>query len=633
MNAGSAKSQWKGLRHFNFVLFSALFLIVSSMYLGGCSGGSEDSGTSGGDTGEVVIGLTDAQGDFLTYTVHVLSLTLTKKNGAVVDTLPLETRVDFAQYTEMTEFLTAATVPSGVYVKAVMTLDYRDADIQVEDVNGSGVQVETILDEDGNELSILEVAVHLEDRNQLLIAPGIPAHLTLDFDLKASNWVEFDNGVPTVTVEPVLLADVNPEDPKIHRLRGPLKDVDVNNGSFEVFIRPFIHVISGGNSPFGVLEVVTDAETVYEINGENYQGIDGLTALDEQQVLTAVIVMGDLNIKQRRFEATQVYAGSSVPGGTLDVVSGNVISRSDDELTVKGATLIRGDGSVIFNDEIVVLLGENTTVSRQLSMDSFEIDDISVGQRITVFGKLNEDETRLNANFDDEDGHGHVRMHLTTLKGDAVATEEGALFIDLKAINGRRVGQFDFTGTGSDPDNDADPQNYDIDTGALDLNGMAAGAPVKVRGFVTPFGHMPEEADFSATTVVNVSAVKGLMFVSWLPASTAAIEDLSKDGFTMNLAGVGFFHHVKRAGVLTDLTDLAQNPVIEPDDDGEGLFSIVQDGSSQLFFEFDGFSEELAQRLAENTAVKRITATGTFDDATANMTTNWVMVKLNPKVE
>ena len=628
MNVGSAGLKWNGLLRFVFMTLSALVLMTLSIYLAGCSGGSGDSGVSGGDTGDIVIGLTDAQGDFLTYTVDVLSLTLTKQNGAEVDTLPLETRVDFAQYAEMTEFLTAATVPSGVYVKAVMTLDYGNADIQVEDAGGNAVHVDNILDENGNELSILDVAVHLEDRNQLIIAPGIPSHLTLDFDLKASNGVEFDNGVPTVTVEPILLADVNPVDSKIHRLRGPLKEVDLNNGSFEIIIRPFIHVLSGGESPFGILEVITDDETVYEINGDIYRGADGLAVLGEQQVLTAVIAMGDLNIQQRHFEATQVYAGSSVPGGILDVVSGNVISRIDDQLTVKGATLIRGDGSVIFKDEIVVLVGENTTVSRQLSVDPFEIDDISVGQRITVFGELNEDETQLNANFNNDNGHGHVRMHFTTLKGDVVAAEEGALIADLKVVDGRRISLFDFTGTGSDPDNDADPQNYDIDTGFLDLADPLAGAPVKVRGFVTPFGHGPEEADFSATTVVNVSAVKGLMFVSWLPASAAAIEDLSKDGFTVNLAGIGMFHYVKRAGVVTDLTDLAQNPAIVPDADSEGLFLIVQGGSSQLFFDFEGFSEELAQRLTENAAVKRITATGAFDDATATMTANWVKVKL-----
>jgi hypothetical protein len=55
----------------------------------------------------VVIALTDAEGDFASYTVDVLSLTLTTANGAVVETLPLSTRVDFARYTDLTEFLSA----------------------------------------------------------------------------------------------------------------------------------------------------------------------------------------------------------------------------------------------------------------------------------------------------------------------------------------------------------------------------------------------------------------------------------------------------------------------------------------------------------------------------------------------
>ena len=59
----------------------------------------------------------------------------------------------------------------------------------------------------------------------------------------------------------------------------------------------------------------------------------------------------------------------------------------------------------------------------------------------------------------------------------------------------------------------------------------------------------------------------------------------------MNLAGIGMFHHVKQAGVVTDLSDLDQNPAIVPDADSEGLFLIVQGGSIQLFFYFEGFSD------------------------------------------
>ena len=47
-----------------------------------------------------MIGLTDADGDFLSYSVDVVSLTLTKADGAIVATLPLRQRVDFADLVE-----------------------------------------------------------------------------------------------------------------------------------------------------------------------------------------------------------------------------------------------------------------------------------------------------------------------------------------------------------------------------------------------------------------------------------------------------------------------------------------------------------------------------------------------------
>ena len=150
--------------------FLVLFAIVTmTTALPGCNQNDDNNSTN--ETGELTIGLTDAP---------VVSLTLTKANGAVVETVPVATRVDFAQYTEMTEFLTAATVPSGFYVKATLTLDYSNADIRVEDDNGDAVPVRVIQDEQGSAIGEMELSVRLEGLRALLIAPGIPAHLTLD---------------------------------------------------------------------------------------------------------------------------------------------------------------------------------------------------------------------------------------------------------------------------------------------------------------------------------------------------------------------------------------------------------------------------------------------------------------------
>jgi hypothetical protein len=602
------------------VLIASLF-IASIIGLSGCDIVSPTDGDETENLGQVVIGLTDAEGDFVNYTIDVVSLTLTKANGTVVSTLPLSTRVDFAQYTEMTEFLTAATVPSGIYNKATLLLDYQDAEIWVEDSTGEAVQVETILDVDGNPITTLEVSVRLEGQNVLVILPGVPAHLTLDFNLNASNQVEFDAfDSPILTVQPFLLAEVNPEAPKIHRLRGPLKDVDVAGGTFEVIIRPFIHIISGGNDQFGTLEVRTDDETVYEINGESYQGQAGLNAMDDLQTLAAVIVIGDLRFNPTRFEANQVYAGSSVPGGDMDVVTGNVISRNSNILTVKGATLIRAGGSVVFNNTLNVQLGVNTVVRRQLSSEDYSIDDISVGQRLTVFGTLNTEETELDAT------EGYAHMHLTTISGLAVYTGLPWFVVDLNSISRRRISLFDFSGTGISPPDDADPTNYEIDVGALDVSSIPLGNPVKVRGFVNSFGQAPE--DFQAWTVIDVANVRACMVVNWNPPSATAFDSISSNNLTLNLDGVGIFHHLHRAGVVIDLTELLDPPSIQPTEEGEGLFLISQGGTLQVHFTFENFVTDLEERLAADGSIKGIFAAGLYDDATATLTARHIAIRM-----
>ena len=232
----SFHNQWRRVSHF---LICGLILSVLSLV--GCGGGSGGSSSGGGGqttSGEVVIGITDAEGDFVSYSVDIVSITLTKASGAVVETLPLTTRVDFAQYTEMTEFVTAATIPSGVYTGARIRLDYTNADIRVEDASGQAVAA-AVKDQNGQPITTMELTVKLDDRASLLIVPGIPAHLTLDFNLQASNTVNTSVSPPLVTVQPFLVAQVNQEDPKTHRIRGPLKSVNQNNSSFQVILCPY----------------------------------------------------------------------------------------------------------------------------------------------------------------------------------------------------------------------------------------------------------------------------------------------------------------------------------------------------------------------------------------------------------
>ncbi len=422
------------------MLFLISMMAITLMF-SACGGGSSGSDNSSGD---VLIGLTDAKGDFATYTVDVISLTLTKQNGQTVETLPLNTRVDFAQYTDLTEFLTAATIPNGVYVKGTMTLDYTNADIQVEDADGNAIAVNNIVDSNGDPLTQLVASVNLKGRNSLPVAPGIPASLTLDFDLKQSNSVAFDvNDIPTITVTPLLVAEVNAKAPKRHRVRGPLKDVEVDKHRFTIFIHPFRNRISTGARHFGALKVNVDDNTVYEINGTAYTGTDGLTELALQPEKTAMIARGVVQFAPRRFIAREVYAGSSVPGGTLDVVRGSVMARSGNSLTVRGATLTRNDGSVQFKDTVTVLLDNTTIVRKQMSPDPFAINDISVGQRLTVFGTASVDG---DGAWTLDAANGYARMLVSVARGTVQnisfipeSPPQFPFVLDVQTINGRNV--------------------------------------------------------------------------------------------------------------------------------------------------------------------------------------------------
>lgn len=594
-------------------------LLTAATVLGtGCKD-SEATKTSSETNGEVLIGLTDAPGDFISYAVDVKSITLTKANGAVVETMPMTTTVDFAQYTDVTEFLTAASVPNGAYVAAKMTLDFATANIQVEDANGDAVPVANIVDANGNALGELEVEIKLEGRKKLVIAPGVPASLTLDFDLEASNKVEFDaNGAATVTVEPILIADIEPHKPKIHRVRGALNEVNTAASSFDVILRPFAHSISGDERRFGTLTVMTGDDTTYEIDGQAYEGAAGLAAMDQLTQFTAVVAIGDLKFNPRRFVAREVYAGSSVTGGTLDVVTGNVIKRVGDVLTVRGTTLIRAQGSMIFRASVDVTLADTTKVRRQHSKDDLTIDAISVGQRVIVHGTLT-DATAGSLAMDATAGA--VRMVYTKLRGLVVTASP--LVVELESIDAHGIGVFDFAGTGTDAANDADPAAYEIETGSLDTSGLSAGTPVKVLGVVTPFGAAP--ADFEAQTITDVTDVRASLLVVWQPPTTAPTTAMTNASIVLNLDGSSV-HSVARAGVVTDLTGTA--PVLVPATAGHEIYLIKQHRTVQLYTTFASFVTGLQDRLGAGAEVAGLFGRGAFNDASTTLSSNLIAVQM-----
>jgi hypothetical protein len=424
-------------------------------------------------------------------------------------------------------------------------------------------------------------------------------------------------------VQPVLIADVEMKNVKAQRVRGGLKSVDVATSSFNVVLRPFVQTFSSANqlSTFGTVNVATTSNTVFEIDGVSYDGTTGIKTLNTMGAFTAMVAIGTTKLNPLHFEATEVYAGSSVAGGTLDGVRGNIVSRSGDTLVVNGATLIRKAGTVIFHDQVTVKIADTTKVSRQLehaAVGTYSVQDLSVGQRVFVAGTVTDNNP---ASLAIDASTGHVRMLVTALRGTVVTKQPFVL--NLQTIDGRKIELFNFTGTGT-TGNDASPATYQIGAGNLDVSSTSADMPISVRGFVARFGAAPP--DFTAISFVDVTDVRAALSVSWLPlGSTAALgSPIGATTITLDLAGAKS-SSLRRAGVNSNVTSGTQ---IKASDKPSAFVIRESAASEELYSTFADFVAGLQTRLNSGKKVQSITAFGSYADSTAILTSNLVSVQM-----
>jgi hypothetical protein len=586
-----------------------LIILLSMALLGACGGsggGLTDTGTAvEPEEGVVFIGLTDAEGDFARYAVDVRSLRLERANGTLVETLPLATRVDFAELTEVTEFVSIATVPAGVYVGASITLDFGAADIIVQAPDGT-TSPASVVDPDGNAIGEYELRLSLASRDQFRIAPGVPAAFSLDFDLEASNEIDFGPAVPVVTVEPFLLAVPALETDRAHRVRGVLASVDEANASVTLTVRPFRR----RQGDFGQFTFAVADDTEYEVDGIGYTGADGLAALAALPERTPVVAQGDVD--SRTLTAATVLAGSSVPWADGDVVRGVVAAREGDTLTVRGASVEFSDGTDVFRGEYEVLIGPQTQVTA-LGADGLTSDSISVGQRIVAFGELLDE-----GSFDSRDGR--VRMSMNQLTADVVQAQP--LAVNLYFLNGRRPAVYDFSGTGVSASLDADPDFYEIDTGALTLDGIETGDLVRVRGLVNAFGAAP--ADLLARTVVQpaLDGRAGQLQVAWTGEQGASMPFLStsETAIEVDISASREFLYVR--GVPRPFVNPLDALSLLAPADGTGAYAIRVRGSGQvtLYRNFADLVDGLNAELDAGSALRRIHAAVAYNDESSALT-------------
>jgi hypothetical protein len=303
--------------------------------------------------------------------------------------------------------------------------------------------------------SIVGLEISLPDRDRLIVTRGRTGLVSIDFDLTASHVVDTTTSPVSVVAQPYLVAEVEPVDEKEIRVRGSLVAVDVDAGTYDIRLRPWLHRVGD----FGVFTVSTDDTTEFEIDELAYTGADGLRALADQPPGTLTVAFGTLNLTDRSFRAEIVHAGDSVGGGRYSAVLGNIVARNGDRLVMKGAVAIRRDRRAHFHRTVIVEIGPDTGVTRIGDpAGNYDTDDLSVGQRTMVFGQF------ANPTVDNADRfgpdialvldatEGRARMLVTSLLGTVNQVHTGQIDVELRTIDRLSAGLFDFSGTGMSPD-------------------------------------------------------------------------------------------------------------------------------------------------------------------------------------
>jgi hypothetical protein len=596
--------------------------------------------------GSMVMTVTDAAGDFLSYQVNLVSLQLQKADGSTVETLPATTAVDFVQLINLSEILSVRQIPPGDYVAAQVTVDFTNASIMVDDGTGTGVAVKPV-DSTGAALGQLQLMVQLDAKNHLQISAAKTSRIAFDFNLLASNMVDLT--AKTVTVSPVLVAGVVPVDNKQVRVRGEIASVDTANNAYTVQVDPFHDHNDDKQSAF---VVHTTATTTFEINGTPFVGAAGLAQLATLASDTLSVAFGSVDLANQAFTATDVLAGTSVEGGGFDHILGTVIARTGNTLTVRAAHMQdhdngdNHDGADNFmagNSTVTIAAATAVTAQGQTSATpAHTIAEISVGSLIDAFGTASKDGSG-KVTFDASAGR--VRLDLTQVQGVLNAVGGNQITIKLNSIGRLPSSLFNFSGTAAAGGALSDPTQYVLGTGKLALSPFTVGGSLLGIGFVAPFGGAPP--DFIAITLANGSqgdvddndddndnSGKGAqMDIDWgKSGTTAPFKTLNATHLDLDVSNssIGSHHRIQVDPQDIDITALASDPSIVAAG-GMTEFAITgQHGrATDNFSSFADFEAALAMDLNGMTTALRLTADGQYDAAGNSFTARRITILLS----
>jgi hypothetical protein len=279
------------------------------------------------------------------------------------------------------------------------------------------------------------------------------------------------------------------------------------------------------------LTLFSQPNTVYTLNGLTYIGNSGLSALS---VLSAgsTITAGYATFQPDynplngayagRFNLQYVVAGSTLEDIYTNGITGDVIARSGDTLTVRGSTLIvTTDDTFQYSVvDCLVVVGSGTIVTADNNplLKNLTPSSIAVGDHITARGNYKQASTGqecglatfgvgvyLDATGTTATNTGSVRLQPNEAFGTLVSSAAGSLVMDVSSIDNYPASVFNFAGNAT-PTPVASA--FSVDTEGLTLPpGTAPGDPIWLSGYAAPFGGAAPP-DFLSFAVNNQTTVQ-----------------------------------------------------------------------------------------------------------------------------
>jgi hypothetical protein len=497
-------------------LILAALVCAAAAMTAGCHHPSNISGY-----GVAWVTVTDEPGDYAAYDIVIDSVVLTRIDDVQVTAMATPESVDFTQLSNVAEFWGSATIPVGTYISATITLDYTSA--VIVPVGTGQMTAANVVAPGGLGVTTVSEKVTFDPANPLIVSPTYASTsaelLTIDVNLAASGYVYPLASPPTVVARPWITVGVQPADTKLIRVRGPLINSSLDVDTFTVYVRPFYDEVNN----LGTLTVFNNPSTIYTLNGTVYVGNSGLQALSQLSAGTTVTaayttfqpVFNPANSAPAgKFNTVYVVAGSTLEDEYTEGISGDVVARDGDLLTLHSSTLILNTADTFTYEtaDTNVLLGTGTIVTADdnSTLTDLNYNSVAVGQHITARGLyyipasgiITMDSTGTSST-----NTGSVRLQSTQLWGSLTSSTSDSLVMDMSYINDWPVSLYNFAGNGATTPS---ASSFDVSTVYVPApaipSGAVAGNPLWINGVFAPFGSAPP--DFQAFAVNSQASVQ-----------------------------------------------------------------------------------------------------------------------------